>query len=538
MFARTLKRCSKNCIKNEHLTMPKQKTDDLIQLIKSLTRAEKRHFRLFVKRNQASDDILFLKLFDFLDKHQEYDEAKILKKLPAIKKRQLSNLKAHLYKQLLISLRLLNKNHNVDVDIRESIDYARVLYNKGLYKQSLDILDKTKTKAYSADRGLLALEIIGFEKHIESQYITGSIASRVDHLTNESEALFRASLRKDTLSSLALQLYSRYLKTGYVRNEQDFEQAKAFFQENLPDYKVEDLGFLEKIYWYQAHLWYNHITQNFAFSYKNAQQLVNIFHERPEMIEIELPLYLKSLHLLLNTLFHVQHYEKFVDTLNLLEDAKKQYNVQQIKNVEGLYNMYIYIHRINKHFLEGSFEEGTKLMPELDKAIQEDIYNWDERREMVFNYKIACMYFGAGNHGEAIDYLNLIINQRNPDYRQDIQCFARILSLISHYELGNERLVEYQIKSVYRFLAKMKDLHDVQREIFRFLRRTPRMRTGQIRDEFITLKTKLEEARAKPYERRPFLYFDIISWLESKIDGKEVGEVINQKFLEREGKEA
>lgn len=513
--------------------MPKQKTDDLIQLIKSLTRAEKRHFRLFVKRNQASDDILFLKLFDFLDKHQEYDENKILKKLPAIKKRQLSNLKAHLYKQLLISLRLLNKNHNVDVDIRESIDYSRVLYNKGLYKQSLDILHKTKQKALNADRGLLALEIIAFEKHIEAQYITRSIAERVDALTQESGDLFEASLRKDTLSSLALQLYSQYLKRGYVRNEEDFKVAQQFFHENLPNYDMAELGFLEKIYWYQAHLWYHHMTQNFAFSYKNAQQLVNVFHARPEMVKIELPLYLKSLHHLLNTLFHVQNYEKFVEVFSLLEGVGKKYKVGQIKNVEGLYTLYLYIHRINKHYMEGTFSEGVQFMPQLDRHIQEDTFNWDERREMVFNYKMACMYFGAGNHSEAIDYLNLIINQRNPDYRQDIQSFARILSLISHYELGNERLVEYQIKSVYRFLAKMKDLHDVQREIFRFLRRTPRIHTSQVRDEFITLKGKLEEAHKKPYERRPFLYFDIISWLESKIDGRTVQEVIHEKFLQR-----
>ena len=61
--------------------MPKQKTDDLIDLISSLTRAEKRHFRLFVKRNQASEEILFLQLFDLLDKHKSYDEQMILKKI-------------------------------------------------------------------------------------------------------------------------------------------------------------------------------------------------------------------------------------------------------------------------------------------------------------------------------------------------------------------------------------------------------------------------------------------------------------------------
>ena len=117
--------------------MPKQKTDDLIQLINSLTRAEKRHFRLFVKRNQASEDILFLQLFDFLEKRNDYDEELILKRLPGIKKRQLSNLKAHLYKQLLISLRLLATKNAADIQIRELLDYARVLYDKGLYRQSL-----------------------------------------------------------------------------------------------------------------------------------------------------------------------------------------------------------------------------------------------------------------------------------------------------------------------------------------------------------------------------------------------------------------
>ena len=62
--------------------MPKQKTDDLIQLIRSLTRAEKRHFRLFVRRNQSSDEILFLQLFDVMDRHKEYDEGLILRKFP------------------------------------------------------------------------------------------------------------------------------------------------------------------------------------------------------------------------------------------------------------------------------------------------------------------------------------------------------------------------------------------------------------------------------------------------------------------------
>ena len=60
---------------------------------------------------------------------------------------QLSNLKAHLYKQILVSLRLNPTLQNMRIQIREQIDFATILYQKGLYKQSLKLLEKAKAMA-------------------------------------------------------------------------------------------------------------------------------------------------------------------------------------------------------------------------------------------------------------------------------------------------------------------------------------------------------------------------------------------------------
>jgi len=114
----------------------------------------------------------FIRLFDWLDKQKQYDEVAILQKIPGIKKSQLSNLKAHLYKQLLVSLRLSHTPHDTELQIREQIDFAQVLYSKGLYNQSLKILDKAKSLAMAMNRNLLCFEILDFEKVIEAQYIT------------------------------------------------------------------------------------------------------------------------------------------------------------------------------------------------------------------------------------------------------------------------------------------------------------------------------------------------------------------------------
>jgi hypothetical protein len=518
--------------------MPKQKTDDLIQLIKSLSRAEKRHFRLFVRRNQASDDILFLKLFDFLDKHKSYDEALVLKKMPDIKKRQLSNLKAHLYKQLLISLRLLSANHNDDIRLREMIDYARVLYNKGLYRQSLDMLSKAKEKAYEGKFFTLALEIVEFEKHIESQYITRSLQGRSSALARESLELNESIYHSNLFSSLSLQLYGRYLNAGYARNEADYLSMQQFFEQHMPQVAYERLDFLGRVHYCQAHVWYYHTTQDFPFCYRHAQRWVSLFLDNPVYQELYAPLYLKGLHNLLNALYNTLQHDRFLETLNLLTRFPRQFDMKAIKNIEGLYYLYYYIHSVKRHFMEGTFSEGAKLAPQLMEIIEEDKYNWDERRIMIFYYRIACLYFGSGDNESAIDYLNILINQKNPDYREDIQCFARILNLIAHYELGNAQLVEYQVKSVYRFLSKMQDLQSVQLEIFRFLRKIPRISEENIHDEFIALKERLLELEKDPFQRRPFLYLDIISWLESKIEGCPIQETIRSKFLERQASTA
>ena len=240
--------------------MPKQQTDYLLQLIKSLSRSEKRHFRLFVRRNQASEEILFLQLFDWIDKQKGYEEELILKKIPGIKKRQLSNLKAHLYKQLLLCLRLLHRSHNLDIELRERLDYARVLYNKGLYRQSLEILDKAKVKAKDAKNFNLTLEIIEFEKMIESQYITHSIDTRAEELTTESSRLSLKVSRANEFSNLALQLYGLYLKVGYVRNQKEYFFVHEFFQSNLPAYEIRELGFYEKLYLYQSYCWFYYMS--------------------------------------------------------------------------------------------------------------------------------------------------------------------------------------------------------------------------------------------------------------------------------------
>jgi hypothetical protein len=126
---------------SKSITSLNQQKDSLFILVKSLSKSEKRQFNLYVSRLGGNVDAKFFSLFKFLDKMKAYNEKEIIKS-NIVTKQQLSNLKAHLYKQILISLRLNPSHQNIRLQIREQLDFATILYQKVLYKQSLKLQEK------------------------------------------------------------------------------------------------------------------------------------------------------------------------------------------------------------------------------------------------------------------------------------------------------------------------------------------------------------------------------------------------------------
>ena len=252
--------------------MTREQKDNLFVLIKSLSKSEKRQFKLYVGRLGVNEDSKFLMLFNILDKLSVYDEATILKK-GIVKKQQLSNLKAHLYKQILISLRLNPSHQNIRIQIREQLDFATILYHKGLYKQSLKILDKAKNLAITHEEKNVAYEIVELEKVIESQYITRSLSNRADELSIQAKELSLQNVLASKLSNLSLQLYGLFLKTGYVKNDEEHQIVSQYFNDRLPKYDIKKLGFREKLWLYKSYLWYSFLTVDFLSSYKYASKM-------------------------------------------------------------------------------------------------------------------------------------------------------------------------------------------------------------------------------------------------------------------------
>ena len=509
--------------------MSVEQKDSLFTLIKSLSKSEKRQFKLYVGRLGGNADANFMSLFNLLDKAITYNDDLVLQRTN-IKKQQISNTKAHLYKQILVSLRLSPIHQNTRTHIREQLDFATILYNKGLYKQSLKILEKAKNLALSKEENTLAYELVELEKVIESQYITHSMNDRADVLAVEAKNISSKNVVVSKLSNLSLQLYSWFLKYGYVRDDNDFNIVNDYYEKRLPKYEFNNLGFTGKMFLYQSKLWYGFITQDFLSCYRYSQKLVALFDEYADMKQLHPVFYLKAVNYTLESLFYLQQTYKFNETLIALEDSIEYQRFFLNENTQLLSNLYFYQHKINLFYLEGEFTEGTLFVPEVLDQIKAFGKKIDQHHVMLFYYKIACMYFGAGDYKNCIVYLNKIIDNKDLRTREDLLCYTRVLNLVAHYESGEDQHIEELIKSTYKFLLKMDNLYDVQRKMIKFLRNLSSLYPNELKDAFRKLYKELKEFEDHPYEKRAFLYLDIISWLESNIEGIPVEDVVKRKM--------
>jgi len=512
--------------------MPISQSKQVFNLIKSLTPAEKRHFRLYARRIQDSDQLMFLQLFDLLDKAKDFEEQEVINKLGKISKGQFSNLKRHLYTQVIASLRVARKEKQSNFKVREFIDYAYILYGKGLYLQALKILNKARTLADKHHLIYMQLAIIEFEKKIESRHITRSGSNRAQALIEESNLIQQDADHLVRLSNLRISMHAKYLHHGHVKNQTEAANIREHYHQQIAPIDISRLGLVERIYYVQSRVWYNYILLDFQSCLKYAKQWVDLLDDNTNMRDRDVDLYMRGVHYVLTTAMHTQDHTAHQEYLDRFEAFRKNSYGTFNPNSQILSFLYVHTGRLDHIILTGAFAQADKVISRSLHRIKRYQYKLDDHRVMVFYFKFAWIYLGAGKASKSITYLNKIINNELKNLREDIQNYARVLQLICHYELGNYDIFEYLINTYSNYFDRKKGLSPFlvhAMNLFKELKSKGESDHKLILQKYQTLFSKAKE---NPYDHRAMIYLDITSWLESKIRSISLEEVISSKSLQ------
>lgn len=499
--------------------------DALFDLIKSLSKSEKRQFKLYANRLGINADAKFLSLFSAIEKMDFYDESMILKK-KITSKSQLSNLKAHLYKQILTSLRMNPMLQNVRLQIREQLDFAEILYNKGLYKQSLKILEKVKILALKSEEKTSAYEIIEFEKNIESQYITRSKEDRADALILQAKTISQQNVITSRLSNMALKLYGSMLQYGYAKDDSYKTLIDNYFNKNLAKISFDLMGIRERLWLYQAYVWKSLLMQDIDSAYEYSSKWVSLFYENPEMIHNNPIWFLKGNNYLLESLFLRKQSAEFDFWWEKFDKTIKSNNFPENENVKIALFIDVNTNLLNSFFLTGNFNEYTSV----EKRILQEIQFFDSRIDshhiLILYFKMAALSFINENYEQTINFVQKIISHRISNIQEDLLFHSHILSLMAKFDTGYDVDFEESVASMLRLFHKMQRPAEVQRVVALFFSKIHKLYPNERSKAFEELFQKLKQISENPYNKRSLRYLDTLSWAESKMKNVKVKDVL------------
>ncbi|MFY0592089.1 hypothetical protein [Roseivirga sp.] len=498
----------------------------LFELIKSLTKSEKRSFKIYAKRSGSTNEAKFLRLFDAMDKLDQYDEVYLKKRLVDANDAQFANLKSHLYGQILASLRLSNLKYDIDIELREQLDYIRVLYKKGLYQQSLRLLNRAKNTTGDYRKDLFQLAILDYEKQIRSQQVFELNEAYVDDLDSQTENAFKRFSNVQRFFTLAIKMKARFVEHGTVKNEKELNNLRALFYTSLPEYDEDKLAFNEKFYLYRTFYWFSYLTYDFNSCVKYAEKWILLFYETG-LDEKRKSGFLKGLNRLLQSAFRVDNLYVFNDYFEQLLSLESNNTQNSASNTGALFIKYKAIQTFNSIFLNKDFEENEEIVLGILEDVNQKVNTIDKHNLMVIYYKAGVYFFAIQDYQKANDYLNRVISEQE-HLRSDLKGFSRIINILIDYDSGEIDQMELKIASALKYIGQEDNLGEFQKSFLGLIGDIGRIYPQNLRKSFLELKSHLERLKHNALDAKPLLYFDLISWLNAKIEGKSFLEIVKR----------
>lgn len=505
-------------------------TDELFKLIHSMTKSEKRYFKLNASQNLRNGKSNYLEFFDMVARMQEYDEEKLMRKLKGTKLAE--NLASVKYQLTQLILRILRQYHagaSVDMQIREYLNEIEILYAKGLVKLARKSLKKALELANRHERLELLLELFDWELSIIFRESKKEYLKPVENMLDKRKRVLdlmgnqmeysEARYRQRTLSRLKPR----------VRVPEEWVPFQELLQLSIFQNYGEAKTFISRIMYWEAHGLHYFVKGDFQKSFEMYEELIQLWEAHPEYIEVQERRYFSNLSFYVSVAMGSENHEAFLEGMKKVYAFKPSDYFGQIHRAEFAYHNEL-IYRLNF----GPYEEGLKVVNKIDVWLEKDRQYISQNKIITSMYNATTFFFLFGDFHRALRWLNKLISFEKAGTRQDIQDYARIFQLIIHNELGNYDLLDYLFRSTYRYLKKREKLYEYERLIIGYIRSSSRFTSPQeFKDAFQELKTNLEDMARKPGVRRPVGLQELIFWLESKIKGIGMREFYEIKLREK-----
>lgn len=495
---------------------------DLFALITSLTKAEKRHFKLTVSPQKGEKN--YLRLFDAIDQQREYDEEALRRRFagePFI--RQLHVTKRYLYDALLHCLRAYHDESSANARINNLLHEAAILRQKGLREQALERI--TRAQAIAEEHHLYHREIEVLRTR------QAATPETVEERFNEEMKLIGAMENVARYKRLEALMLLMVVDKGVPRNEQERNAVLEIMNDPLMKKDIADIPLIARIHYYNVRTSYHYSALEFAQALPYARDQIALLESSEAILEDWKWEYIAMMNNFLILLDHSGHEGEFLDNLEKLKAIATSATTRALSDARvqaQAFNCALGL-EFSYHMERCNFERCRSLIAEIESGLVRFSAHISETEILRFHYLFAQINLITGRYQDALRAINIALAYEWSPTRRLLYNTARVMNLLIHYELENLDLLEHQIKSTYRFLRKQSGLYKMEEALLRALRRIPALNGARSTQRFFEeIRGEIAALADDPFERVILYYFDFISWLDSKIERKPYREILER----------
>jgi len=507
--------------------------ESLFELIRSLSKSEKRYFKLLSSRHTIGDENNYVRLFDYIEKQTVYNEELLFKEFagePFL--HRFSITKKRLYDHILSALDAFHSASSSDAQIFKLLHSADILYTKSLYDQCGRILRSAEKLAEKQEKFILLAEIRKKQKKlIENNGYFESSIDELEEVRSKDEMILQEIARNNSLWQIKSHLFFHLSRKGKARSEEEYAVYSAIYDKLPIDLPVENLPF-------ETAYLYNHIRSAYWFavgdlekSYVYLKLNHRVFDQRDGVTGPNLNNYFS---LLTNAIFVSEtlgYHHDSTEYLKKLKAIPVRFDLSsnedmQIKLFASTYSIELSLltHR-------GDYSQADALIPAIERGLMEFGEKISPVRKAFIQFKIATVELGLNNHSAALKWINAILNDSDLDDSEDILSYTQILDLLVHLEMKHRQLLPYAMKNTQRFLKTRNRLYTFERVFLQFVSKRIKC-NNEIDAEILWegLYNDLSAIKEDSFEGLSLEHFDFISWAEAKFKKRSFTDILKEKF--------
>lgn len=496
---------------------------------------EKRYFKLNGALQKKDSNMM--RLFEFMSKMKEYDEASIRENFAGEKfLDQLAVTKNHVFNAILRSMRGYYIKRDIDLQLQGALQDVRFLFEKDMLDHCLNELRAAKKVAVDNERHLIRLSILDWEARLlaDSRYADADEAD-IDLISEEYYEVLGLLQNQREYIDLQSKIFNNYYKIGLKRQNTDYKTNDQIVNQFALKDESRAQTFVAKCCYLNIHALYRKVNNDWEGAYSFRIRLLELmeahFDEYGYMVGPE------RLFAAINNLIPL------CVRLGRYDEANAY--LHQQRNLFSRYRNHAETIESSIHFETNALVAELAICVKLgdrkrgEKAVRASLILLDSFNEehkafgrMHLMFNMAYYYFADRQFNKAIRWINNVLNDKKITSNEDLHATCRILAMMTHFELSKGDLLDYLARGTAKYLRKLEGIYAFEEAIMQFMRLYAKTRDFDELTELTSLRDRLLTLPYEPGERNALSVIDIPKWIEARLAKKPMLDLVSQSKSE------